>query len=112
MLAISFAQGKGLSPVQLQKALFLLGKQFPSAVGEEFYNFVAYNYGPFDKSIYWDTEELAQQGYVSVSESGPGLRKFAPTPEGALCNRGCRRRTKAIPRNSAHRPCASDPHSI
>jgi hypothetical protein len=36
LLAISVANGKTLSPVQVQKSLFLLGRMLPDEVGDLF----------------------------------------------------------------------------
>src|SRR5215207_6994355 len=66
LFAICAARGEGLSPVQLQKSLFLLGKSMPEEEGGSFYNFIAYNYGPFDAAIYQDAELLADQGFISI----------------------------------------------
>jgi hypothetical protein len=68
LLAISFGGEAGLSPVQLQKSLFLLGRELPEDLGE-FYTFVAHNYGPFSKAIYHDAELLAGQGLVAISSA-------------------------------------------
>jgi uncharacterized protein YwgA len=81
MLAISSSKGRGLSPVQLQKVLFLLGKELPLVVGGDFYQFEPYNYGPFDKGVYQDAEGLSYAGYVSISNSGR-LTEYSATPEG------------------------------
>ena len=64
LLALGAAEGKALTPVQLQKTLFLLGQAFPEM--EDFYDFVPYNYGPFDASIYEDAKILAQEGLVNI----------------------------------------------
>ncbi len=64
LLALGAAEGKALTPVQLQKTLFLLGHTFPEM--EDFYNFVPYNYGPFNASIYEDAKILAQDGLVNI----------------------------------------------
>ena len=60
LLALGAAEGKALTPVKLQKTLFLLGQVFPKM--EDFYNFVPYDYGPFNASIYEDAKILAQDG--------------------------------------------------
>jgi len=73
VLALAAAEGKPLSPVQLQKTLFLLQKELPWAVGGEFYTFRPYNYGPFDSAIYADATTLAAQNLVAV-ENIPGQR--------------------------------------
>lgn len=65
LLALGAAQGKALTPVQLQKTLFLLGEAFPDKM-KNFYNFEPYNYGPFDVDIYGDAKILAQEGLVNI----------------------------------------------
>ena len=67
LLAIAYAKGNGLSPVQLQKTLFLLQKKAPTLVGHDFYNFEPYNYGPFDPQIYSDAESLQEEGSVMIA---------------------------------------------
>jgi hypothetical protein len=81
LLAIGSANDHRLSPVQLQKSLFVLGRELPDDVGSSFYEFQPYHYGPFDASIYRDAEYLGQQGLVSVL-SGDGLRCYAITDAG------------------------------
>ena len=63
LLIIGYAGENGLSPVQLQKCLFLLGKEFEGKI-ENFYNFKPYNYGPFDRLVYIEAEEFADKGLV------------------------------------------------
>jgi hypothetical protein len=82
MLAISLAKGRGLSPVQLQKVLFLLWKSVPSEIGSDFYTFEPYNYGPFDRAVYSDAELLSAFGLVSISNTESGYSEYAATPEG------------------------------
>ncbi len=83
LLALSAAQGNPLSPVQLQKALFLLGEKHPSSVGRGYYHFIPYNYGPFDRLVYIDAERLRDAGLVSI-EQRPGQQwnEYALTPHG------------------------------
>lgn len=84
LLAISFAEGDLLTPVQLQKSLFLLGRNKPDEVGPGFYDFQAYDYGPFDAAVYRDAEELAREGLVRIDRE-PLVRswaEYAATPSG------------------------------
>jgi len=83
LLAICSAQDKGISPLQLQKSLFLLGKELPREVGRDFYKFIPYNYGPFNSTIYGDAERLSGSGLVTVLYP-PGQRwpLYIATPEG------------------------------
>jgi hypothetical protein len=85
LLAIAAAEGEPLTPVQLQKALFLLGKMKPGSVGRHYYKFIPYNYGPFDGSIYRDAESLAGDGYVAIQPSQQGKWvQYAATARGSL----------------------------
>lgn len=68
LLAADCAENGSLSPIQLQKSLFLLSQKYPNEVGEGFYEFKPYNYGPFDKEIYSDCIVLAQQGFLIVQQ--------------------------------------------
>jgi hypothetical protein len=83
LLAISFANGRGLSAVQLQKVLFLLERDVPKEIGNGFYKFVAYNYGPFDSAIYKDADWLSLQNLVSISKPTGRYTVYNVTPEGA-----------------------------
>ena len=67
LLAIYCANEDGLSPAQLQKSLFLLGKNLPDAVGDNYYQFTPYGYGPFDQTIYFDAEQLSRDGLISIN---------------------------------------------
>lgn len=84
LLAIALAAGQPLSPVQLQKSVFLFGELLPEEVlPDDFYEFVAYNYGPFCPEIYRDAETLAEEGLVQISSvAGHGYSQYAATPEG------------------------------
>lgn len=55
-----------LSPIQLQKALFLIGEELSSDIDNEYYHFEPYDYGPFDSDIYRDCEELEREGFVVI----------------------------------------------
>ena len=85
LLAISFAGGRGFSPVQLQKTMFLLGKKLSDFVGEGFYTFVAHSYGPFSKDVYYDAEELERQGLLTIAKPpGQTFAEYSPTAQGAV----------------------------
>jgi uncharacterized protein len=66
LLALRFSQVKGLSPIQLQKALFLLGQELPTVVGDEYYHFEALNYGPFDKAVFEDAISLSKSDLIRI----------------------------------------------
>lgn len=84
LLTIAAAGGDTLSPVQLQKSMFLLGKKKRKEVGKGFYKFVPYAYGPFCVDLYRDAEELEQEGLVSIHQIMSGRwREYRITPEGS-----------------------------
>jgi hypothetical protein len=99
LLAIAAAEGSPLTPVQLQKSLFLLGRGVPQAVGAEFYQFEPYDYGPFDAAVYRDAEALAAEHLIEI-ERPLGLRYsvYRSTPEGQGLAVGLRQRapTRAV----------------
>ena len=90
LLAIDAADGAALSPVQLQKALFILGAEMPQSLGEGFYEFRPYNYGPFTGEIYTDAEQLADQGLVRITRHR--WNEYSITPEGQSQAVLCRKR--------------------
>ncbi|MGO8896735.1 MAG: hypothetical protein ACLQU5_00070 [Isosphaeraceae bacterium] len=83
LVVLSAANGNPLSPVQLQKSLFLLQRTLPtSVIGEDFYVFEPYNYGPFDPKVYDDAMTLASMGLASRSESAGRWTEYSATAEG------------------------------
>ncbi|MFQ5874196.1 MAG: hypothetical protein ACE5JL_10395 [Dehalococcoidia bacterium] len=83
LLVIAAAQGEALSPVQLQKSLFLIGENCREVVGRKFYKFAPYHYGPFSPTIYEDAEELESEGLITINRE-PWQRwvGYAATREG------------------------------
>src|SRR5437773_8648050 len=60
LVALTEAGDRGLSPVQIQKTMFLFKNGTDRVLDEDqFYDFRPYNYGPFDSQIYRDLEDLA-----------------------------------------------------
>lgn len=82
LLAVSAANGRGLSAVQLQKALFLLEQGVPKEIGHDFYKFSPYNYGPFDSTVYKDADQLALQGMININQPTGNYNVYNITPEG------------------------------
>ena len=54
----------------MQKIMFLLKMEAANSVGPDFYNFVPYNYGPFDSAVYKDVKELEVLGDLIVEVDG------------------------------------------
>ena len=92
VLALDCAGNQALTPAQLQKSLFLLGKEMPDNLGTpDFYKFSPYNYGPFCKQIYDDAEALAERGIATIlREPGVQYLQYALTPDGRDAARGIR----------------------
>lgn len=86
LLAIATAKTKGLSPVQLQKTLFLLGKEMSDAVARTgFYDFEPYHYGPFDRAVYTDAVQLAKGGEVEITQrAGENWNSYVATRDGEI----------------------------
>ena len=83
LLALSAAEGEPLTPVQLQKSLYVLGRECADDVGSDFYDFQPYNYGPFDATVYSDAESLEERG-LAVRMRSPyrSWVEYAATPQG------------------------------
>lgn len=70
---LTTANGAPFTPVQIQKAVFLIARNAPKIVTDgPNYEFAPYDYGPFDRNVYLDAELLSAAGDVVV----------APSPEG------------------------------
>ena len=65
LLALDAADDGELSPVQMQKVLFLLDKQARNRIRSDFYTFSAYNYGLFSQQIYSDLDWHAREGKIA-----------------------------------------------
>jgi hypothetical protein len=64
LLALCASPDHRLTPVQIQKALFLLRENLPNKIGKHFYNFIPYHFGPFDAEVYRDLDGLEVRGWV------------------------------------------------
>lgn len=69
LLAIAQAGDKGLSPIQIQKTMFLLRMEAADYVGQRFYTFKPYNYGPFSSVIYKEVDFLVFSGMLREQQS-------------------------------------------
>lgn len=83
LLVLDEAGPSGLSPIQLQKTLFLIGRNLPDEVGDDYYEFVPYNYGPFDARVYSDAQYFVNSGLVQVIQvAGKAWSFYTITPNG------------------------------
>ena len=70
---LASADGGRFTPVQLQKALFLLSRNATTLqLTDGHYQFKPYHYGPFAVEVYEDAEQLQKQGMVEII---PGPRQ-------------------------------------
>ena len=83
LAAMSPAGTESFSPVQVQKLFFLLDRNIADRTGGEKFDFVPYDYGPFDADVYNELEELQEDGLVEVTrKSAFGHRTFRLTDQG------------------------------
>jgi len=92
LLVIESASDEGLSPLQLQKSLFIVGQSNLAGLPADFYTFHPYNYGPFCEEVYQDTDTLVKEGMVfSIPVAGQSWAKYAITPRGKDRSKGIRK---------------------
>lgn len=83
LLALSRSPGGAMSPVQIQKALFLFGQEVGGSIGTKFYSFEPYDYGPFDAAIYVDLRRMMNEGHVRGEWStGRNWKNYTITESG------------------------------
>src|SRR5437867_2462708 len=84
MLAIADAGGQPITPVQLQKSLFLLGQELSDEVGNDYFRFRPYHFGPFSAAVYNDADRLEAEGLIRIDRLEPGRpwAEFSATPTG------------------------------
>lgn len=81
LTAIAQTDGDGMTPIQIQKSMFLLKMEAAKHVGSNFYSFEPYDYGPFCATIYRDVEALESAGLVR-RESGGSYSRVVATKAG------------------------------
>ena len=83
VLAVLASGGCGVryTPVQVQKLFFLIDKEISDLIGGCQFNFEPYNYGPFDKGVYDEVDELERQRYVEAFPEQT-WRNYSLSPEG------------------------------
>ena len=83
LLVIAAAGDTGLTPIQIMKSVFIVGKCGLSDLPSNFYRFFAYNYGPFHPDVYRDVEMLLNLGLVlEIREAGRNWSKYMIAPSG------------------------------
>ena len=82
LLALAHRKGLPMTPVQIQKTMFLMSAEAKQHVGGGFYKFIPYNYGPFDSDVYSDLDLLELHGLVASAATSRGWKTYAVTPAG------------------------------
>ena len=91
MILAAMASGKrsSFTPVQIQKLIFLIDEELAEDLGGKLFRFRPYNYGPFDRELYYLLDALVESGDVElVSVLGQRWSKFRATDQGQ--NKGIR----------------------
>lgn len=83
LAAMSSARTRPFLPVQIQKLFFILDQNIAEQIGGPHFDYKPHDYGPFDKSVYRNLEELADENLVEITHSNnDGLTTYRLTPEG------------------------------
>lgn len=83
LAALASAGDARFQPVHAQKLFFLLDDRVGPRVGGKYFDFRPYDYGPFDREVYDELNELCSLEEVAVDRDWKGLRTYRVTPEGA-----------------------------
>lgn len=70
------------TPVQVQKLFFIIDKEISKSMGGPYFNFTAYDYGPFDSQVYFELKKLEEEGDVEILQGVSGLRRYRLTVQG------------------------------
>ena len=73
LIALAKSPDGVMSPVQIQKSLFVFRQEAGDSIGTDFYSFEPYDYGPFDAAIYADLRRMMNEGHVT-RQWHPGRR--------------------------------------
>ena len=68
--------GALFGPAQIQKLMFLIDAELGGSIGGPFFNFVPYDYGPFDSTVYSALDRLNLQGLLDTDHTGRYRRYF------------------------------------
>jgi uncharacterized protein len=84
LAVLAAGKGRAFQPAQIQKAIFLVCKNLPHLVHSgPSYDFMAYNYGPFDRNVYVEAGNLQAEGAAIIAPSANGRwMTYAASDEG------------------------------
>lgn len=94
LLMLAAASGQYYTPVQIQKAMFLLDRQMPDVFDTTLrYVFRPYDYGPFDPDVYVEIERLQAEGLAEITVNpARAMKMYGATPHGLARAHGLRSR--------------------
>lgn len=72
--------GALFGPAQIQKLMFLIDAELGQNIGGPFFNFVPYDYGPFDSAVYSALHRLSLEGLLDTDYTGRYRRYFLTDP--------------------------------
>jgi uncharacterized protein YwgA len=85
LLMLAMTKDGKYTPVQIQKAMFLITKNYPEIIEGKNYDFKPYAYGPFDKTVFDDIRILENEGFVQSSINISGQwNEYQITSEGLI----------------------------
>lgn len=81
---LAASDGRPFTPVQIQKAAFLVTRNLPNLVNEgPSYEFIPYDYGPFDQKVYSDAEIMQREGRVEIiRQEGARWNRYSASDSG------------------------------
>ena len=81
LAVMSSCPGAVYNPVQVQKLFFLIDAKIPNLVNGPHFAFSPYDYGPFDRSVYFALEALEDEDLVTIDRSAV-YRTYTATRRG------------------------------
>ena len=86
---LAASEGRPYTPVQLQKAVFLVTQNVPDIIDQgPTFTFVPYDYGPFDSEVYAEASSLKLVGHAVVAPSSSGRwSTYAASDTGVVSGR-------------------------
>ena len=81
LAAMSTAGCAPFQPVHVQKLFFLIDRKLADTAGGTYFDFEPYDYGPFDKNVYANLDELSDAGLVQITGDGR-YRSYSLTEAG------------------------------
>ena len=90
LAVLAASNGRPYTPVQIQKAIFLVTRNLPRVVTQgPSFDFEPYDYGPFDQNVYAEAEALSREGLTEIIRNdGTRWNRYIATDRGV--DRGTR----------------------